>query len=58
MAEKRFLDLADVCEILTISSAQAYALVRSGELPATRVGGHGEWRVEPRVLEEYVSNAG
>ncbi|MEV7575564.1 helix-turn-helix domain-containing protein [Pseudarthrobacter sp. NPDC089323] len=55
MAEKRFLALADVSEILNISSAQAYALVRSGELPAIQVGGRGQWRVESRLLEEYIS---
>ena len=31
---KRFIQLAEVSEVLEISSAQAYALVRSGELPA------------------------
>lgn len=55
MAEKRFLALTDVSEILNISSAQAYALVRSGELPAIQVGGRGQWRVESRLLEEYIS---
>ena len=55
MGEKRFLTLADVSEILNISSAQAYALVRSGELPAIQVGGRGQWRVESRLLEEYIS---
>jgi excisionase family DNA binding protein len=51
----RFLTLADVCEVLNISVEQAYALVRSGELPAIQVGGRGQWRVETRLLEEYVS---
>ncbi len=55
MAEKRFLALADVSEVLNISSAQAYALVRSGELPAIQVGGRGQWRVEARLLEEYIA---
>lgn len=50
----RFLTLADVTEILNISSAQAYALVRSGELPAIQVGGRGVWRVEAAQLEEYI----
>ncbi|WP_284293847.1 helix-turn-helix domain-containing protein [Luteimicrobium album] len=50
----RFLTLADVMEVLNISSAQAYALVRSGELPAIQVGGRGQWRVEATVLEEYI----
>jgi excisionase family DNA binding protein len=55
VAEKRFLALAEVSEILSISSAQAYALVRSGELPAIQVGGRGQWRVESRLLEEYIT---
>lgn len=50
----RFLLLSDVCEILNISSAQAYALVRSGDLPAIRVGGRGQWRVEATELEAYI----
>jgi excisionase family DNA binding protein len=49
------MSLADVSEVLNISSAQAYALVRSGELPAIQVGGRGQWRVESRLLEEYIS---
>ena len=50
----RFLLLTDVAEILNVSSAQAYALVRSGDLPAIKVGGRGQWRVEAVVLEEYI----
>ncbi len=50
----RFLLLSDVAEILNISSAQTYALVRSGELPAIKVGGRGQWRVEATELESYI----
>ncbi|GGC11675.1 helix-turn-helix domain-containing protein [Cellulomonas carbonis] len=50
----RFLTLADVTEVLNISSAQAYALVRTGELPAIQVGGRGVWRVEATELEAYI----
>lgn len=50
----RFLPLADVAEVLSISAVQAYALVRSGELPAIQVGGRGQWRVEHEVLEAYI----
>jgi excisionase family DNA binding protein len=50
----RFLQLADVAEILNVSAAQAYALVRSGDLPAIKVGGRGQWRVEAQVLEDYI----
>jgi excisionase family DNA binding protein len=46
--------LTDVAEILNVSAAQAYALVRSGELPAIKVGGRGQWRVETSELEEYI----
>jgi excisionase family DNA binding protein len=53
----RFLLLADVAEILNISAAQAYALVRTGELPAIKVGGRGQWRVERAQLEDYISSA-
>jgi excisionase family DNA binding protein len=51
---QRFIQLADVSEILNISSAQAYALVRSGELPAIKVGGRGQWRIEASELESYI----
>ena len=54
MATPRFLQLADVAEVLNISAAQAYALVRSGELPAIKVGGRGQWRVEASELEGYI----
>ncbi|HTC69424.1 MAG TPA: helix-turn-helix domain-containing protein [Acidothermaceae bacterium] len=55
--DKRFLLLADVAEVLNISAAQAYALVRSGELPAIKIGGRGQWRVEAPVLERYIQDA-
>ena len=51
---KRFIPLSEVSEILDVSAAQAYALVRTGELPAIKVGGRGQWRVEVTVLEEYI----
>ena len=53
----RFLQLSDVAEILNISAAQAYALVRNGELPAIKVGGRGQWRVETAQLEAYIQRA-
>ena len=50
----RFLTLADVAELLNVSAAQTYALVRSGDLPAIKVGGRGQWRVEASELEAYI----
>lgn len=57
MERPRFLQLTDVAEILNISAAQAYALVRSGELPAIKVGGRGQWRIEHEQLEQYIARA-
>jgi excisionase family DNA binding protein len=51
----RFLTLVDVAEILNISASQAYALVRTGELLAIKVGGHGHWRIERDLLEQYIA---
>ncbi|MBS44263.1 MAG: DNA-binding protein [Nocardioides sp.] len=56
-ATPRFLTLADVAEVLNTSSAQVYALVRRGELPAIKIGGRGQWRVESDRLEEYIAQA-
>jgi excisionase family DNA binding protein len=50
----RFLTVADTAELLNISLSQAYALVRSGELPAIKIGARGQWRVERSVLESYI----
>ncbi|MCW2835951.1 MAG: Helix-turn-helix domain protein [Marmoricola sp.] len=56
-ATPRFLQLADVAEILNISGAQVYALVRRGELKAIKIGGRGQWRVEATQLEAYIERA-
>lgn len=53
----RFLTLDDVQEVLSVSRSQAYALVRSGELRAIRVGGRGVWRVGVDALEQYIADA-
>jgi excisionase family DNA binding protein len=53
----RFLQLADVAEILNISGAQVYALVRRGELRSIKIGGRGQWRVEASELEAYIERA-
>lgn len=52
----RFLSLPDVAEVLNISEAQAYALVRRGDLPAIKIGGRGQWRVEASALENYIAD--
>ena len=54
---ERFLTLADVAEILNISTSQTYALVRSGDLKGIQIGGRNQWRVERSKLEEYIEQA-
>jgi excisionase family DNA binding protein len=51
---QRFLRLAEVAEVLNISGSQTYALVRSGDLIAIKIGGRGQWRVEALELEKYI----
>lgn len=56
-ATPRFLQLADVAEILNVSAAQAYALVRRGDIRSIKIGGRGQWRVEASALESYIEQA-
>lgn len=51
----RFLTLSDVAEMLNVAPAQVYTLVRSGELQAIKIGARGQWRVENRLLENYIA---
>jgi excisionase family DNA binding protein len=37
-----------------VSVPQVYALVRSGELPAIKIGGRGVWRVDRTHLDDYL----
>jgi excisionase family DNA binding protein len=52
--EPRFLTLEDVAKYLSVSVQQVYSLVRSGNLPAIKIGGRGVWRVDKKQLEAYV----
>ena len=52
--EGRFMQLSDVAAELDVSDSQVYHMVRSGELPAIKVGGRGQWRVERARLEAYI----
>ncbi|MDQ3913792.1 MAG: helix-turn-helix domain-containing protein [Actinomycetota bacterium] len=53
--EPEFFTLEDVATYLNVSVPQVYALVRSRELPAIKIGGRGVWRVGKKQLEEYVA---
>jgi excisionase family DNA binding protein len=50
----RFLTMQDVADELAVSLSQVYHMVRSGELPAIKVGGRGQWRIERARLEAYI----
>ena len=50
----RFLTLADTAELLNITAHEAYALVRSGELPAIKLGAN--WRIDRDHLESYIED--
>jgi excisionase family DNA binding protein len=52
--EPRFLLMQDVADLLNVSMSQVYHMVRSGELPAIKIGGRGQWRIERAKLEEYI----
>jgi excisionase family DNA binding protein len=54
MAGARFLTMQQVAEELATSVSQVYHMVRSGELPAIKIGGRGQWRIERARLEEYI----
>jgi excisionase family DNA binding protein len=52
--QPRFLLMSDVADQLNVSMSQVYHMVRSGELPAIKIGGRGQWRIERAKLEEYI----
>jgi excisionase family DNA binding protein len=47
--------MSEVAEELAVTNSQVYHMVRSGELPAIKIGGRGQWRIERARLEEYIS---
>lgn len=53
--EARFMLLSDVAAELNVTDSQVYHMVRSGELPAIKIGGRGQWRVERTKLEQYIA---
>ena len=50
----RFLTVADAAELLAVDVATVDEMIRSGELPAIRVGSTGPWRVERTQLEVWI----
>lgn len=50
----QLMTLEEVATFLNVRPAQVYALVRSGDLPALKLGGRGIWRIDWRQLEAYL----
>jgi excisionase family DNA binding protein len=51
----RFLQPAEVAELLNVTVSQVYTLMRSGELAAVKIGKRGVWRVSPDALDGYIT---
>lgn len=51
----RFMKMEEVADELATTVSQVYHMVRSGELPAIKIGGRGQWRIERARLEEYIA---
>jgi excisionase family DNA binding protein len=45
---------AEVAGVLNVTVSQVYTLMRSGELPALKIGRKGVWRVSREALEAYL----
>lgn len=52
----RFLTVADAAEVLAVDVEAVHDLIRSGELPAIRVGERGPWRIERTQLEVWIDD--
>ncbi len=51
------MNLDQVSDYLRVRRHQVYSLVRSGELPAIKLGNRGIWRVDRREVENYIERA-
>lgn len=49
----RFLTVAEVADAMRVSNMTVYRILRSGELPAVRVG--RSYRVPEEALEDYLA---
>lgn len=47
---------ADVARVLSVTVTQVYTLMRSGDLPALKIGKKGVWRVSRESLEVYLAD--
>jgi excisionase family DNA binding protein len=53
--ERRFLKPEEVADVLSVTVAQVYTLMRTGQLKAVKIGKRGVWRVSNMALDEYIA---
>lgn len=51
--DKEWLTVADVCEYMDVSTFVVTSMLRSGEVPAVKVG--REWRVSKLDFEQWIN---
>jgi len=51
----RFLRPEEVAKVLNVTVSQVYTLMRTGQLPAVKIGRRGVWRVSQESLEAYIA---
>lgn len=56
-APQRFLTVQQTADELSATPSLVRALISSGSLPATQVGGRGQWRIERSKFEDYIADA-
>ncbi len=52
--QPRFYRMSEVTVLLATSEGQVRAMVRNGDLPAMKIGGRGQWRIERTRLDEWI----
>lgn len=51
--DKQWLSVADICEYMDVSTFVVTRVLRSGELPAVKMG--REWRVSRQDFEDWLN---
>ncbi len=51
----RMLTIKEVAQFLSLSEKTIYRLVKTGTLPALKVG--GQWRFEQKILDAWVARS-
>lgn len=54
LARERFLTVQEVADLMRVSSMTIYRLIKTGELPAVRVG--RSYRVAERDVDTYLAS--